>query len=167
MYDKEYPETGKEGKITAKEYLKQIEKLNSKIDSKLAVLSVLEDGLKNISHCMQGEIVIHSRNVYAQQEFAAKIIDLKTEINVDTDALADLRREAEQAIERIDDSACRTVLSLRYVWLNKWNDVAAAVPCYYRSVFRFRDKGLAALDKMIKEGMVKTRTVMADDEPGE
>lgn len=167
MYEKEYPETVKEGKITANEYLEQIEKLSSKIDNKLAVLSVLECNIKNITPNMCGEIVSHSRNVYAQQELEAKIIDLKTEINADTDALADLRREAEEAIERIDDSACRTVLSLRYVWLNKWCDVAAAVPCYYRSVFRFRDKGLAALDKLIEEGMVKTRAVIVDDGPGE
>ena len=70
--------------MTAKEYLDQIRRLDGLINSKLAILSSLENSTTRTTAVMEGEVVSHTRNVHAQQDTIAKIMDLRDEINTDT-----------------------------------------------------------------------------------
>ena len=141
--------------MTAKEYLGQINKLDRQIDSKLAILSSLEASAAKTTAAVEGEVVSHTRNVHALQDTIAKIMDLRQEIDSATDALVDLRNEAQRVIERLDDSPCQTVLTLRYVWLKPWDEVAEALSYNPRSVYKVRDRALALLDAMIENGSVE------------
>lgn len=141
--------------MTAKAYLEQIGRLDRQIDSKLVILSSLEANATRTTAAMEGEAVSHTRNVHALQDTIARIIDLRQEIDADTDALVDLRDEARHIIERLDDASCQTVLTLRYVWLKSWDDVAASLSYNLRSVYKVRDRALAKLDAMIENGSLE------------
>ena len=141
--------------MTAKEYLNQIRRLDRLINSKLAILSALEASATNTTAVTEGEQVSHTRNVHSLQDTVVKIMELSEEINSDTDALVDLREEAQSLIRRLDDATSQTVLILRYVWLKSWIDIADTLAYNLRSVYKIRDRALAGLDEMIESGQIE------------
>jgi Protein of unknown function (DUF1492). len=140
--------------MRATEYLEQIRRLDRQIDSKLAILSSLEASATKTTSTMEGEVVSHTRNVHALQDTIAKIMDLRNEIDADTDALVDLRDEAQRIIRSIDDASCQTALALHYIWLKPWDDVAAALSYNLRSIYKVRDRAIARLDELIDNGQI-------------
>ena len=141
--------------MTAQEYLEQIRRLDRQIDSKLVIISSLQASATKTTSNMGEEAVSHTRNVHALQDTIAKIMDLRQEIDADTDALVDLRDEAQRVIQCLDDAACQTVLTLRYVWLKPWDEVAGALSYNLRSVYKIRDRAISKLDAMIENGAVE------------
>ena len=140
--------------MRATEYLEQIRRLDRQIDSKLAILSSLEASATKTTSTMEGEFVSHTRNLHAIQYTIAKIMDLRNEIDADTDALVDLRDEAQRIIRSIDDASCQTALVLHYIWLKPWDDVAAALSYNLRSIYKVRDRAIARLDELIDNGQI-------------
>ena len=141
--------------MKAEEYLKQIRRLDRLIDSKLTILSCLESSATRLSSAPDGDQVSHTRNVHALQDTIAQIMDLRKEIDAETDALVDLREEAQEVIRRLDDATAQTVLILRYVWLKSWIDIADTLAYNLRSVYKIRDRALAGLDEMIDNGQIE------------
>ena len=140
--------------MRATEYLEQIRRLDRQIDSKLAILSSLEASATKTTSTMEGAVVSHTRNVHSLQDTIAKIMDLRNEIDAATDALVDLRDEAQRIIRSIDDASCQTALVLHYIWLKPWDDVAAALSYNLRSIYKVRDRAIARLDELIDNGQI-------------
>ena len=142
--------------MTAKEYLAQIRRLDGLINSKLAILSTLEASATSTSAVTEVEPVSHTRNVHALQDTVVKIMELREEINSDTDALVDLREEVQRVIHRVDDARCQTVLILRYVWLKPWKDIAAALSYSVRAVYKVRDRAIEKLDAVLLQSSIES-----------
>jgi DNA-directed RNA polymerase specialized sigma24 family protein len=142
--------------VNAVEYLEQIGRLDRLINSRLAILSSLENSATRTTAVMEGEVVSHTRNVHALQDTIARIMDLRDEVNAITDEFVDLKTEAEAAIRLLDDVACQTVLILHYVQLESWKDVATAMFYNLRTVYKIRDRALEELDAMIANGKIVT-----------
>lgn len=143
--------------MNAQEYLEQISRLDRLINSRLAILSSLENSATRTTAVMEGEVVSHSRNVHALQDTIAKIMDMRDEINVITDEFVDLKADAEAAIRHLSDAACQAVLILHYVQLEPWKDVASAMFYNLRTVYKIRDRALEELDTLIANGEIVIR----------
>ena len=142
--------------MTAKEYLEQIEKLDAEINSKLSILTVLEATATKSTSRMSGTVVSGSRNVNNIEDIIAKIIDLREEINADTDRLIDLRDDTRVRIQKLSDTDCRTVLELRYVWLKPWKTIAEVLCCHLRSVYRIHDRALEMITPLLRDKGVES-----------
>ena len=140
--------------MNAQEYLEQIGRLDRQINSKLAILSSLENSATRTTAVMDGEVVSHTRNVHALQDTIARIMDLREEVNDDTDAFVDLKSEAEGIIHQLGDVACQTALILHYVQLETWKEVADAMFYNLRTVYKVRNRAIEELDAMIADGRV-------------
>ena len=77
--------------MNAVEYLEQIGRLDRLINSRLAILSSLENSATRTTAVMEGEVVSHTRNVHALQDTIARIMDLRDEVNAITDEFVDLK----------------------------------------------------------------------------
>ena len=128
--------------MTAREYLEQIGKLDAEINSKLSILTTLEATATKSTSSIGGTVVSGSRNVNSMEDIITKIMDLREEVNADTDRLIDLRDDIRARIQKLDDVDCRTVLELRYVWLKPWRRIAEALCCHQRSAYRIHDRAL-------------------------
>ncbi len=142
--------------MTAEEYLKQIGQLDALINSKLSILISLEATATKTTGSMSGTVVSSSRNVHSMQDVISKIMDLREEVNADTDRLVDLRNEVSTQIRKLDDADCQTVLELRYVWLKPWKEISEALHCHVRSVYRIRDRGLETIAPLLRDMGVKS-----------
>ena len=142
--------------MTAEEYLKQIGKLDAEINSKLSILTALEATATKSTSSMGGTVLSGSRNVNSMEDIIAKIMDLREEINADTDRLIDLRDDTRTRIQMLDDADARTVLELRYVWLKPWKKIAEALCCHVRSVYRIRDRALEMITPLLRDKNVES-----------
>ena len=132
--------------MTAKEYLNQAYWLDRRIDSKLEQLSALRDTATKTTAVMDGEVVSHTRNVHSLQDVMAKIIDMQEEINVDIDALVDLKRGIMRSIKGIADPEGQTVLELRYLCFKRWEEISVIMNYSVRRIYQIHD---AAIEKLV------------------
>ena len=132
--------------MTAKEYLNQAYWLDRRIDSKLEQLSALRDTATKTTAVMDGEVVSHTRNVHSLQDVMAKIIDMQEEINVDIDALVDLKRGIMRSIKGITDPEGQTVLELRYLCFKRWEEISVIMNYSVRRIYQIHD---AAMEKLV------------------
>lgn len=96
------------------EYLKQISKLDARIETKQAEVKRLWDIAVNITPVMQEAMVSHSAGDGKVADAVAKVVDLRQEINVDIDTLVDTRREINQLIEKLPSEKQYKILYKRY-----------------------------------------------------
>ena len=142
--------------MTAREYLEQIGKLDSEINNKLSILTALEATATKSTGSMSGTVVSGSRNVNSMEDIITKIMDLREEVNADTDRLIDLRDDTRARIQKLNDADCRTVLELRYVWLKPWKTIARILCCHLRSAYRIHDRALEMITPLLRDKNVES-----------
>ena len=128
--------------MTAKEYLGQAYRLDQRINSKLEQVMSLRDLTTKATATMSDMPGGGSRNVYRMQDIIGKIIDLEDEINQDIDALVDLKREMVATIKAVADPECQTLLELRYLCFNTWEQIAVDMQYSTRNIYKLHDRAI-------------------------
>ena len=127
--------------MTAREYLGQAYRIEQRINSKVEqVASLRELSLKvttTLSDAPKG-----SRNVHSKEKIVTKMIDLENEINADIDALVDLKKEILSVIKAVERVEYRTLLEMRYLCYNSWEQIAIGMGYSLQHVFRLHSKAL-------------------------
>ena len=134
----------------AVEFLSQARHIDVQINSKLEELHSLKAMAEKVTTTYQSDMVDGSRDVHKREGIICKIIDLQNEINSDIDQLVDLKISIRQIIESLPDMEGRTVLSLRYVRLLKWQEVADTMGYSLRRVHNFHDRAIQYLESEIE-----------------
>lgn len=137
--------------MTAKEYLGQAFHLDQRINTKLEMLSSLREMVTKTTGVMSDDVVSRTRNVHSMQDTIVKIVDMQTEINSDVDRLVDLKREIMHTIFDVRNTEYRTLLELRYICFNSWEDIALKMNCTVSNVFKLHSRALAHV-KIPKSG---------------
>ena len=83
-----------------------------------------------------------SPNVHSLQDTVCKIVDLENEINRSIDALVDLRREIMHVIDEVPSDECRMLLSMRYLGMKSWTEIAEAMCYSEKYVYEIHGKAL-------------------------
>lgn len=131
-------------------FLSQARHIDVQINSKLEELYSLKAMAEKVTTTYQSDMVDGSRDVHKREGIICKIIDLQNEINSDIDQLVDLKISIRQIIESLPDMEGRTVLSLRYVRLLKWQEVADTMGYSLRRVHNFHDRAIQYLESEIE-----------------
>lgn len=134
-------------KLTSKEYLKQLHRLDALINSDLDELNQLKQlALSVPSPKLSG---MPSGSHKQEAPFAnciQKIVDLEAYINSEIDRFVDLKKEAHDKIMQIPDNGQRLVLKYRYIHFMKWEAVASEMDLSLKQVHRLHKDALNNLD---------------------
>lgn len=133
--------------MTAKEYLSQAFQLDHRIDSKIEQVASLNVLATKCTSTLTG--MPHSPN-HGQSTMAnaiEKIVDLQAEINIDIDALVDLKRELVRVIKAVQDDECQVLLEKRYLCYQKWEEIAVSMHFSLQYAHRLHARALSEIEK--------------------
>jgi DNA-directed RNA polymerase specialized sigma24 family protein len=131
--------------MTAKEYLSQVRFIDRLVDSKLEQLARLKETATKATMTISDMPRSDSPDLQSMESTIVKMIDMEREINADIDRLVDLKREVRSVIEQIHTPRYRAILEMRYLGMCGWGDIAEALACEPRSVYRAHHRALCAV----------------------
>lgn len=111
--------------MKAKDYLKQIEKLDTLIQNKLAEKARWKDIALGITTNTEGERVQSSGSQQKMADAINRCIDIEHEIDSVVDSMVDLKKEIIQTIEQLNPTEY-DVLHKRYIQNMTFDEVAEA-----------------------------------------
>lgn len=132
--------------MTAKEYLKQLKTLDNMINAKLLererIRALATKVTSNLSERVQGSGSGGIENT------VIKITELEIQINADIDKLVDLKVEATQIIDSLEDNKHKVVLSMYYVSNLTFEQVAENTDISSRWVRKIHGKALKKFEEI-------------------
>ena len=128
--------------MMTKEYLKRAIRIEREIDSLLEHLAELRSMATKATATVSDMPGSPMRDSSKMEEAILKIIEQEEEIDARVDELVHVKREIEQAINRVTDDECRQVLRLRYLAFKSWDEVAACMRYNVRQVYRIHAEAL-------------------------
>lgn len=132
--------------MTAKEYLSQAYRLDSRINSKIEQVASLNDLASKCTSTISGMPHNPSGSTSTMADTVDKIIDLQNEINRDIDALVDLKREIVAVIKAVENTEYQTLLEKRYLCFQHWEQIAVDMGYSIQHMFRLHDRALKEVE---------------------
>lgn len=133
-------------------YLKQIKKLDSEINTAIEELAELEALATKTTSALGGERVQSSGSQDKMADCVVKIIERKNKLNADIDRLIDLKAEARQLICEACDDVCTELLHKRYFQKKSWEQIAVEMKYTYHWVSGgLHQRALTQLGKKLNE----------------
>jgi len=128
--------------MTTKEYLSQAYRIDQRINSKLAQVMTLRDLLKKTTVILSGTPKLATRNPHTMEDTIAKVVDLENEINMEIDALVNLKADITRRIKRVENTEYQTILELRYLCFKRWEEIAVDMGYSLRRLYELHDCAL-------------------------
>lgn len=135
--------------MTAKEYLSQAYRLDSRIKSKIDQVSVLNALATKCTSNITGMPKAPRQGRSTTADTVAKIIDLREEINRDIDRLVDLKGELVRTIKAVDDIDCQLLLEGKYLCNKSWEQIAVEMGLRVRRVYDIHSTALEKVEKIL------------------
>lgn len=110
--------------MEAKEFLRQVEKLDVRITNKLIEQKQWRDIALGITANMEGERVQSTGGKSKMADAVERCVDMEAEIDSLVDILIDTKKEVIQTIERLDSAIEYNVLHMRYIQFKDLQDIA-------------------------------------------
>ena len=132
--------------MNAKEYLTQAYRIDRRINSKLEQIASLRGLATKATSTLSDMPHNHNRSARSMENIICKMVDLENEINTDIDNLVDLKGEIVSLIKRMQNPEYQTLLELRYLCLNSWEQVAVDMGYSLQHIYRIHDKALKCID---------------------
>lgn len=139
--------------MEAKEFLKQVEKLDSQIKNKLIEQQQWRDIALGITANMDGERVQSSGAKSKMGNAVERCVDMEQEIDSLVDKLIDTKKEVIQAIERLPSATEYNLLHLRYIQYIPLIEIADMWNTEYTNVTTAHGRALKSLQKILDEKM--------------
>src|SRR5690554_2482725 len=139
--------------MTAKQYLKQIRKLDNLINAKLEQIEKLRAMSINISRVMSTDNIRSQENRSKIEKILVKIIDLEREVTTDIDRLVDLKREIMQKIDAMEDDNYKVLLTLRYLIFKTWEEIAVEMDYTFQWVHQLHKRALIEFERKYFSGV--------------
>lgn len=110
--------------MEAKEFLKQVEKLELRIKNKLIEQQQWRDIALGITANMDGERVQSSSGKSKMADAIERCVDMEAEIDSLIDELVDTKKHVIETIESLDSATEYNVLHLRYIQFKSLQEIA-------------------------------------------
>lgn len=134
-------------KLSAKDYLSQAYRIDQRINSKIEQVQSLRDLAEKASATLSDVPPSKgTQNVHRLEDVICKMIDLENEINADLNVLIDLKHEIVTIIKCVEALDLQTLLELRYLCLNTWEEISVALHLDIRWVHRLHNRALSEVD---------------------
>ena len=140
--------------MTAKQYLRQLRRLDLTINAKLVQLDELRSLALKITPSPDPAGGGRKTSKDRICGVVAKIVDLEREIDRKIDRLVSLKKEAMERIDGLDDDNLRLVLAHRYINGRTWCEVAYELGCTPQWAHKLHARALAEFEQ--KYGAVLT-----------
>lgn len=140
----------KGGIMTAKEYLMQIHRLDEDIKSNRRRIEELKysiGGIRAIDYA--GDKVGGSSEPDSMAAQIAQLVDLERKVNAETVELLKKKDRIVREIRNVEDTRYVTLLTLRYVDCERWEQIAVDMNESIRHVFRIHGDALKAFKDRI------------------
>ena len=131
--------------MDAKEYLSQAYRIDQRINSKLEQVMSLRDLLGKANVTLTGMPKSPTPNPHSMEDIIVKMVDMESEINDDIDALVDLKKQIMRWIKRVENTEYQTILELRYLCFNRWEEIAVELGYTQRHLLRMHDLALESI----------------------
>lgn len=132
----------------AKQYLRQIRRLDDTINAKIEQIELLRSMSTNITATLSSDRVQGSKSHDKIGKLIAKIVDFEREIINDVDKLIDLKREIIHKIDAVQDDNYKLLLTLRYVNFNTWEEIADEMDFSFQWVHELHKRALINFEEM-------------------
>lgn len=135
--------------MTAKQYLRQLERINILINTKqlqLDELRVISSGFKAIDYAA---VRVQSSPSDRMAALMSKWVDLEDEINNIIDNYVDAKNKIISEISQLHDARYIDVLHKRYVEFKPLTDIANEMGYAYKYTCRLHGRALRAFDHTI------------------
>ena len=109
-----------EKKITTKEYLRQYTNANRSINAKLDQISKLRALATKSTTALTKDKVSGCMEIDKVSEIVSKIVDMERLVDVEIDALQDIKEAVIAVIYSVKDARLRELLERRYISDQKW-----------------------------------------------
>lgn len=134
--------------MTAKEYLMQIHLLNEEIKANRRRMRELESdigGVRAIDY--SGDKVSGSNESDPMASNIARLVDLEKKIGDETVELQEMKDKIIGEIRQLDDARYVTLLTMRYVHCDRWEQIAVDMHLTIRWVYQMHGEALRAFEK--------------------
>jgi DNA-directed RNA polymerase specialized sigma subunit len=136
--------------LNAKEYLRQLRRLNDIVQSKLDQIETLRSLAQKITYVPKIVSVQESIPEDKMTELISKIVDLQKELETDINNLLDLKLEIMHQINSIDNDDYKLLLMLRYLNFKTWEEIAVEMGCSYQWVHVLHSKALIYFQEKVQ-----------------
>ena len=136
--------------MNAKDFLRQIKKLDKLIENKLIEIQRWKDIANNTTATMSGERVQSSGNPQKIADAIGRYIDLEREINQDIDKLVDAKKDVIGVIEQLNATEY-DVMHKIYVQYLTLEDVADAYDRTYSWVTTIHGRALKHIQNILNK----------------
>ena len=133
--------------MQAKEFLNKIRYIDMMIDCECEQMQELQNRILSIGSPL-GDKVQASLDPDKLTIPISKIIELENEINKDIDTLVDLKREAKQLIEKLDDNVEKLILYKRYFENKTFEQISVELNYSWRHIHRLHSSALQNFAKI-------------------
>lgn len=133
-------------KLTAKEYLSQAYRIDQRINSKLEQVQSLRELATKATATLSDMPRSPSPSHHRMEDFIDKAMDLELEINADLKTLIDLKREVVTIIKCVERTELQTILEMRYLCFETWEEIAVALHYDLRHIHRLHGRALEEVD---------------------
>lgn len=131
--------------MTAKEYLRDLQRLDVEVAALREQIHVLEKEAEGVQG-MRYTAMPKGGKSRDTADVLAEIADLKTLYEKNIAALTEKRKVAMMAIAGIERTELRSVLLMRYCLGRSWSEIAEALNYSRRSILRMHGDALQAFD---------------------
>ena len=128
--------------LNAKQYLRQLRRLNNIVQSKLDQVETLRSLAQKITYVPKNVKVQESIPEDKMTEIISKIVDLQKELKTDVDNLLDLKLKITHQINSLDNDDYKLLLMLRYLNFKTWEEIAVEMGCSYQWVHVLHSRAL-------------------------
>ncbi len=136
--------------MTVKEYLNRAYRLDTDITNRIDQIKRLKALSHRVTASYGGEVVSHSRNVDSMENAVIRIMEAQAALTAQVDRLVDLRKEIQETIDLVADKDCRTLLNLRYMGMNSWDDICGKMEISRSHAFRLHSTALSMVETVLK-----------------
>ena len=140
-----------EKKITTKEYLRQYTNANRSINAKLDQISKLRALATKSTTALTKDKVSGCMEIDKVSEIVSKIVDMERQVDVEIDALQDIKESVIAVIYSVKDARLRELLERRYISDQKWEQIAFEMGYDIRWIYRMHGKALCRIQKHAME----------------
>ena len=136
--------------MTVKEYLNRAYRLDMDIANKMDQIKHLKALAHSVTASYGGEVVSHSRNVDSMEKAVIRVMEAQAALTAQVDRLVDIRKEIQETIDLVADKDCRTLLDLRYMGMNSWDDICGKMEISRSHAFRLHSTALSMVETVLK-----------------
>ena len=134
--------------MTAKEYLSQARRINTRIKAMAEQLEYLKAATEHTGTRYSDMPKPANRNIRKNEDAMIKVVDLERRINDQFNRLADI----SATIESVSDPILQTLLVKRYLKCEPWQEISCEMhfsPCH---IYRLHNTALDEVEIVISNG---------------